>query len=74
MSDAEAVTNSRPPVNVGEDFVSGFALTPADFLNLNAKTGIPVIEIDYPQDPDYKEKNSVEQLLELWRKHPQHLN
>jgi len=43
VSDAEAVTNSRPPVNVGEDFVSGFALTPADFLNLNAKSGIPVI-------------------------------
>ena len=32
LAEAEAVINSRPLVYVGEDFGSGFSLTPADFL------------------------------------------
>ena len=47
LTEAEAVINSRPLVYVGEDFDSGFSLTPADFLNLNAKSGIIVISIAF---------------------------
>ena len=32
LAEAEAVINSCPLVYVGEDFGSGFSLTPADFL------------------------------------------
>ena len=37
LAEVEAVINkySRPLVYVGEDFGSGFSLTPGDFLNLN---------------------------------------
>lgn len=58
LTEAEAVINSRPLVYIGEDFGSGFTLAPADFLNLNSKTGTQVIDIDNLQDPDYKEKES----------------
>ena len=46
LAEEEAVINSRPLVYVGDDFGSGFSLTPADFLGLNTKSGIPVIEKD----------------------------
>ena len=71
---AEAVINSHPLVYVGEDFGSGFSLTPADFLGLNPKTGIPVIEIRDPHDPDYGKKSSTDKLVEIWSKGQQHLN
>ena len=62
----EVVINSRPLGYVGEDFGSGFSLTPADFLNLNPKSGIPVIEIHNPHDPDHGKKSSTDKLLEIW--------
>ena len=74
LAEAEAVINSRPLVYVGEDFGSGFSLTPADFLGLNPKSGIPVIEIHGPHDPDYGKKSSTDKLVEIWGKGQQHLN
>ena len=70
----EAVMNSRPLSYVVEDFGSGFSLGPADFLNLNPKSGIPVIEIHNPHDPDYGKESSTDKLLEIWGKRQQHLN
>ena len=74
LAEAEAVINSRPLVYVGEDFGSGFLLTSADFLGLNPKSGIPVIEIHGPHDPDYGKKSSTDKLVEIWGKGQQHLN
>ena len=74
LTEAEAVINSRPLVYVGEDFDSGFSLTPVDFLNLNAKSGVPIIEIHNPHDPDYGKKSPTDKLLEIWAKGQQHLN
>ena len=74
LTEAEAVINSRPLVYVGEDFGSGFSLTPADFLTLNAKSGTPIIEINNSHDPDYGKKSSTDKLLEIWGKGQQHLN
>ena len=71
---AEAVISSRPLVYVCEDFGFGFSLTPADFLCLNPKSGIPVIEIHGPHDPDYGKKSSTDKLVEIWGKGQQHLN
>ena len=65
LTEAEAVINSRPLVYVDEDFGSGFSLTPADFLNLNAKSGVPIIEVNNPHDPDYGKKSSTDKLLEI---------
>ena len=74
LAEAEAVINSRPLVYVSEDFGCGFSLTPADFLGLNPKSGIPVIEIHGPHDPDYGKKSSTDKLVEIWGKGQQHLN
>ena len=74
LTEAEAVNNSRPLVQVGEDFGSGFSLTPADVLNLSAKSGVPIIEINNPHDPYYGNKSSTDKLLEIWGKGQQHLN
>ena len=74
LAKAEAVTNSSPLVYVGKDFGSGFWHTPADFLGLNPKSGIPVIEIHGPHDPDYGKKSSTDKLVEIWGKGQQHLN
>ena len=74
LAEADAVINSRPLVYVGEDFGSGFSLTPADVLGLNPKSGIPVIEIQRPHDPDYGKKSSTGKLVEIWGKGQQHLN
>jgi len=41
VKEGEAAVNSRPLVYEGADFSSGFTLTPADFLSLNPKTGVP---------------------------------
>ena len=74
LAEAEAVTNSSPLVYVGGDFGSGFSHTPADVLGLNPKSGIPVIEIHGPHDPDYGKKSSTDKLVEIWGKGQQHLN
>ena len=51
ITEVEAVINSRPLVYVGDDINSGLALSPAHFLLINPKTGIPVLEEDL--DPEY---------------------
>ena len=48
--------------------------SPANFLNLNAKPGVPIIEIDNPHDPNYGKKSSTDKLLEIRGKGQQHLN
>ena len=55
-------------------FDSGFSLAPADFFNLNPQSGVPLIEINNPHDPDYGKKSSADKLLELWGKGRRHLN
>ena len=74
LTEAEAIINSRPLVYVGKDFGSEFSLTPADFLNLNGKSGVPIIEVSNPHDPDYGKKSSTDKLLEMWDKGQQHLS
>ena len=74
LTEVQAVINSRPLVYVGEDFDSGFSLAPADFLNLNPQSGVPLIEIHNSHDPAYGKKSSADKLLELWGKGQRHLN
>lgn len=45
LKEIEAVLNSRPLVYVGDDINSNIPITPAHFLALNPKIGIPQIEI-----------------------------
>ena len=49
-------------------------ITPADFLGLHPMSGIPVIGIHGPHDPDYGKKSSTDKLVEIWGKGQQHLN
>ena len=68
--EAEAVVNTRPLVYVDDDINSSITLTPADFLTLNPKTGMPDAqsESDYP-DLEYKPRmSSAEKLLQAWKK------
>ena len=76
VKEVEAVVNSRPLVYVGADFSSGFTITPADFLSLNPKTGVPSLaEEDRLQDPDFLSKlGSSQKLLDMWHKGQKHLN
>ena len=76
LTEVEAVLNSRPLVYVGADLNSGFTLTPAHFLNLNPKTGIPHLDTADPeQDPDFLDRmSSSQKLLETWRKGQKHLD
>ena len=74
LAEAEVVINFRSLVYVGEDFGSGFWLTPADFLGLNPKSGIPIIEIHGPHDPDNGKQSSTDKSVEIWGKDQQHLN
>ena len=48
LTEVEAVLNSRPLVYVGADLNSGLTLTPAHFLNLNPKTGVPHLDTADP--------------------------
>ena len=76
LTEVEAVLNSRPLVYVGADLNSGFTLTPAHFLNLNPKPGIPHLDTaDLEQDPDFLDRmSSSQKLLETWRKGQKHLD
>ena len=46
LKETEAVVNSRPLVYTADDIQSPITLTPAHFLTLNLKIGIPVLETD----------------------------
>ncbi|XP_070543723.1 uncharacterized protein [Ptychodera flava] len=76
MIEAEAVVNTRPLVYVDDDINSSITLTPADFLTLNPKTGMPDAEPD-SDDPDLEYKpriSSAEKLLQTWKKGQRLLN
>eukprot|EP00105_Crassostrea_gigas_P041581 XP_019925729.1 PREDICTED: uncharacterized protein LOC109619637 [Crassostrea gigas] len=75
LAETEAVVNSRPLVYVGDDINSNIILTPAHFLTLNPKTGIPDSNEEDTEDPEYLPNiSSVEKLLQTWKKGQKHLD
>ena len=75
LKEAEAVINSRPLVYVGDDINSSMTLTPAHFLTLNPKIGLPITTGDDTNDTDYKpEFSSADTLLVTWKKGLKHLS
>ena len=53
LAEIEAMLNSRPIVYVDDDINSQEAITPAHFLSINHKTGIPDVEdsVDFKEGP-----------------------
>ena len=75
LKEAEAVINSRPLVYVGDDINSSMTLTPAHFLTLNPKIGLPATTRDKTDDIDYNpDISSTEKLLATWKKGLKHLS
>ena len=75
LKEAEAVINSRPLVHVGDDINSSMTLTPAHFLTLNPKIGLPVPIRDDTDDLDYNPKiSSTDRLLATRKKGLKHLS
>ena len=75
LKEAEAVINSRPLVYVGDGINSSMTLTPAHFLTLNPKIGLPFTTGDDTYDTDYKpEFSSADTLLVTWKKKLKHLS
>ena len=69
LKEAEAIINSRPLVYVGEDINSNMTLTPAHFLTLNPKIGLPASIQDDFEDADYSPViSSADSLLAKWKK------
>ena len=67
LKEAEAVVNSIPQVYIGDDIQSPITLTPAHFLTLNPKIGIPILEID--EDSEFTPNpNEAEKLIKTWTK------
>ena len=69
--------NSRPLVYVGDDIASNICLTPAHFLTLNPKTGIPCNDEEgiTTEDPEYLPNiSNAEILLQTWKKGQKHLD
>ena len=61
--------NSRPLVYVGEDINSNMTLTPAHFLTLNPKIGLPASIQNDSEDADYSPViSSADSLLAKWKK------
>ncbi|XP_070556442.1 uncharacterized protein [Ptychodera flava] len=74
--EAKVVVNTHPLVYVDDDINSSIVLTPADFLTLNPKTGMPDAEPD-SNDPDLEYKprmSSAKKLLQTWKNGQQLLN
>ena len=61
IQEIEAVISNRPLIYIDDDINSEGALTPAHFLSINFKTGIPDIDISYNQY-----ENLANVLLENW--------
>ena len=75
LKEAEAVINSMPLVYVGDDINSSITLTPAHFLTLNPKIGLPVTTRDETDDIDFNpEISSTDRLLATWKKGLKHLS
>ena len=69
LKETEAVLNSRPLVYIGDDIHSTIALTPAHFLTLNPRIGIPNFGQINADDQDYNPEMSLaERLLRKWNK------
>ena len=66
LKEIEAVLNSRPLVYVGDDINSNIPITPAHFLALNPKIGIPQIEISEDKDLQPAE-STTKKLLQMWK-------
>lgn len=75
LKEAEAVINSRPLTYVGDDINSYVTLTPAHFLSLNPKVGVPAYIQDDANDTDYSPTTtSAERMVNMWKKGLKHLN
>ena len=71
LSEIEAVLNSRPLVQVGDDLNGGITITPSQFLTLNTKTGTPIFEKEDKEkylDCEPNNPFSKEILLNTWKK------
>ena len=54
---------------------SGMTLTPAQFLSLNPKIGLPGFAVEDEHDSNYSPKvNSAETLIRIWKKGLKHLD
>ena len=72
-AEIESVINSRPLIYIESEIDTGVALTPAHFLMMNPKTGVPVLEEDTYLD--FVEPISLkEHLLEKWKLSQQSIN
>jgi hypothetical protein len=72
--EVEAIVNSRPLVYVGSDFDAGQILTPAHFLTINTKTGLPDVNNDNVTDFDYVKKlSSADKLIDYCKKGQKYL-
>ena len=65
----EAIVNSRPLMYLDDDINSGEALTPAHFLSVNYKTGVPDVNVEYRPN-----EGSSKILLESWKRGQIQLN
>ena len=77
LKEAEAILNYRSLVYVGDDKNSSVTITPANFICLNPKTGIPESNDchDNLKDENYNPyESSAEKILNLWHKGQKLLN
>lgn len=69
LKECESVVNSRPLVYIGDDLKSSIALTPRHFISLNPSSGIPEMESESEEDPEYNPyESSADKLLKIWKK------
>ena len=74
LKEAVAVVNSRPLTYVGDDINSYVTLTPAHFLSLNPRVGVPSY-IDHNDGTEYSPMTtSADRMANMWKKGLRHLN
>lgn len=75
LKEAEVVINSRPLVYVGDEINSFMTLTPAHFLTLNPRIGLPASIKDDSDDTDFNpDTSSADRLFATWKKGLKHLS
>ena len=62
-----AIINNQPLVYIGDDINSQQIITPANFLIMNPKTGIPDTQI-LPNDSEIMNMSTGEKILQSWKK------
>lgn len=68
------MVNSRPLTYVGDDINSYVTLTPAHFLSLNPRVGVPS-SIDHNDGTEYSPMTtSADRMANMWKKGLRHLN